>query len=130
MDYAPRPEDVRFLLDSVLGASQQLSRLAPFAEVDADLQAQVLEQAATFVGEVIAPLQRDGDEIGCRLEDGQVRTPPGFAAAYQAFVEGGWPSLSAAAEDGGQGLPAVLEAVLYEWLAGANHGFTMAPGLL
>lgn len=130
MDYAPRPEDVRFVLDSVLGASQQLSRLAPFAEVDADLQAQVLEQAATFVGEVIAPLQRDGDEIGCRLEDGQVRTPPGFAAAYQAFVEGGWPSLSAAAEDGGQGLPAVLEAVLYEWLAGANHGFTMAPGLL
>ncbi|WP_295552145.1 acyl-CoA dehydrogenase family protein [uncultured Pseudacidovorax sp.] len=130
MDYAPRPEDVRFLLEPVLGASQQLSRLAPFAEVDADLQAQVLEQAATFVGEVIAPLQRDGDEIGCRLEGGQVRTPPGFAAAYQAFVEGGWPSLSAAAEDGGQGLPAVLEAVLYEWLAGANHGFTMAPGLL
>lgn len=130
MDYAPRPEDVRFLLDAVLGASQQLARLAPFAEVDADLQAQVLEQAATFVGEVIAPLQRDGDEIGCRLEDGQVHTPPGFAAAYQAFVEGGWPGLSAAAEDGGQGLPAVLEAVLYEWLAGANHGFTMAPGLL
>ncbi len=61
---------------------------------------------------------------------GEVTTPPGFREAYQALVDGGWPSLSAAPEDGGQGLPTVLEAVLYEWLSAANHGFTMAPGLL
>ncbi len=130
MDYTPRPDDIRFLLDAVLDAPARLAALPPFAEVDADLQAQVLAQAATFVGEVVAPLNRDGDETGCRLEGGAVQTPPGFAAAYQAFVDGGWPGLSAAPEDGGQGLPAVLEAVLYEWLAAANHGFTMAPGLL
>ncbi len=130
MDYTPRPDDIRFLLDAVLGAPARLAALPPFAEVDADLQAQVLAQAATFVGEVVAPLNRGGDETGCRLEGGAVQTPPGFAAAYQAFVDGGWPGLSAAPEDGGQGLPAVLEAVLYEWLAAANHGFTMAPGLL
>lgn len=130
MHYQPRPEDVRFLLNAVLDAPTRLRALAPFAEVDEPLQSQVLEEAARFVGEVIAPLNREGDEIGCRFDGGEVVTPPGFRAAYQAFVDGGWPALSAAAEDGGQGLPAVLEAILYEWLSAANHGFTMAPGLL
>ena len=130
MHYQPRPEDVRFLLNAVLDAPTRLRALAPFAEVDAPLQSQVLEEAARFVGEVIAPLNREGDEVGCRFDGGEVVTPPGFRAAYQAFVDGGWPALSAATEDGGQGLPAVLEAILYEWLSAANHGFTMAPGLL
>ncbi len=130
MHYQPRPEDVRFLLNAVLDAPTRLRALAPFSEVDEALQSQVLEEAARFVGEVIAPLNREGDEVGCRFGNGDVVTPPGFRAAYQAFVDGGWPSLSAATEDGGQGLPAVLEAVVYEWLSAANHGFTMAPGLL
>ncbi|MDP9900654.1 acyl-CoA dehydrogenase family protein [Variovorax ginsengisoli] len=130
MDYQPRPADVEFVLNAVLGATPRLSALAPFADFDTALQAQVLEGAARFVGEVIAPLNRSGDEIGCRFEAGEVHTPPGFRAAYQAFVEGGWPALAASPADGGQGLPAVLEAVLYEWMSGANHGLTMAPGLL
>jgi len=130
MHYQPRPEDVRFLLNAVLDAPTRLRALAPFAEVDEPLQSQVLEEAARFVGEVIAPLNREGDEVGCRFDGGEVVTPPGFRAAYQAFVDGGWPALSAAIEEGGQGLPAVLEAILYEWLSAANHGFTMAPGLL
>ncbi|MDH6591280.1 alkylation response protein AidB-like acyl-CoA dehydrogenase [Variovorax sp. TBS-050B] len=130
MHYRPRPEDQRFILDAVLDAPARLRALAPFADVDAALQVQVLEEAARFVGEVIAPPNRDGDEIGCRFADGEVRTPPGFRAAYQAFVDGGWPALSAAPEDGGQGLPTVLEAILYEWMSAANHGLTMAPGLL
>ncbi|GER08897.1 acyl-CoA dehydrogenase family protein [Variovorax boronicumulans] len=130
MHYQPRPEDARFLLNAVLDAPTRLRALAPFAEVDEPLQSQVLEEAARFVGEVIAPLNREGDEVGCRFDGGEVVTPPGFRAAYQAFVDGGWPALSAATEDGGQGLPAVLEAILYEWLSAANHGFTMAPGLL
>jgi alkylation response protein AidB-like acyl-CoA dehydrogenase len=130
MHYQPRPEDVRFLLNAVLDAPARLHALAPFSEVDEALQSQVLEEAARFVGEVVAPINREGDETGCRFVDGAVVSPPGFRAAYQAFVDGGWPALSAATEDGGQGLPAVLEAVLYEWLSAANHGFTMAPGLL
>jgi alkylation response protein AidB-like acyl-CoA dehydrogenase len=130
MDYQPRPEDVRFLLNAVLDAPARLRALAPFAEVDEALQSQVLEEAARFVGEVVAPINRGGDEIGCRFDKGEVVSPPGFREAYQAFVDGGWPALSAATEDGGQGLPAVLEAVLYEWLSAANHGLTMAPGLL
>lgn len=130
MDYQPRPDDIRFLLNAVLDAPARLRALAPFAEVDEALQSQVLEEAGRFVGEVVAPINRGGDEIGCRFANGEVVSPPGFRAAYQAFVDGGWPALSAATQDGGQGLPAVLEAVLYEWLAAANHGLTMAPGLL
>ena len=56
--------------------------------------------------------------------------PPGFKQAYQQFWQAGWPALSVRTEDGGQGLPAVLEAMLYEMLSAANHGWTMAPGLL
>ena len=130
MNYQPRPDDVSFVLGAVLGVVPRLRALPPFAEVDDALQTQVLEEASKFVAEVIAPLNRDGDEIGCRMVDGQVVTPPGFRDAYRAFVDAGWPALSAATEDGGQGLPAVLDAVLFEWLSAANHGLTMAPGLL
>ncbi|CAN7464679.1 acyl-CoA dehydrogenase family protein [Variovorax paradoxus] len=130
MNYQPRPEAARFILNAVLDAPTRLRALAPFAEIDEALQSQVLEEAGRFVAEAVAPINRGGDEIGCRFANGEVATPPGFRTAYQAFVDGGWPSLSAAPEDGGQGLPAVLEAILYEWLSAANHGLTMAPGLL
>ena len=56
--------------------------------------------------------------------------PPGFKAAYQMFWQAGWPALAVAPDDGGQGLPSVLEIMLYEMLSAANHGWTMAPGLL
>ncbi len=130
MDYQPRLDDIGRLLFGVLDAHGQLQALAPYAEVDADLMHQVLEEAGKFVASEIAPLQRVGDEVGARFEGGQVTMPPGFRAAYQAFWQAGWPALSCAPEDGGQGLPAVLEAVLYEMLSAANHGWTMAPGLL
>jgi len=122
--------DIQFLLTEVLQAPAQWQALAPFGDTDGELAAQVLEEAAKFVDSAVAPLQRTGDEEGCRFDAGQVHTPPGFRDAYQAFWQGGWPALACAPEDGGQGLPAVLECVLFEWLAGANHGWTMAPGLL
>ncbi|OAD42187.1 acyl-CoA dehydrogenase, partial [Hydrogenophaga crassostreae] len=119
-----------FILQQVLQAPEQLRGLPAYGEFDADLMQQVLEEAGKFVGEVIAPLNREGDEIGAQFNNGTVTTPPGFREAYQAFWQAGWPALSAAGEDGGQGLPAVLEAMLYENLSAANHGWTMAPGLL
>jgi alkylation response protein AidB-like acyl-CoA dehydrogenase len=128
--YQPRTDEMSFILSQVLQAPQQLQALPPFGEVDPDLMQQVMEEAGKFVGEVIAPLNQSGDEIGCRFDKGQVTAPPGFRDAYQAFWQAGWPALSAAPEDGGQGLPAVLEAMLYEMLSAANHGWTMAPGLL
>jgi alkylation response protein AidB-like acyl-CoA dehydrogenase len=128
--FQPNTDDMFFILHDVLHAPEQLQALSAHAEVDADLMRQVGEEAGKFVGEVIAPLNREGDEIGAQWKDGTVTTPPGFREAYQAFWQAGWPALSAAAEDGGQGLPAVLEAMLYENLSAANHGWTMAPGLL
>ena len=129
-DYQPRIQDMQFVLSNVLGVPEQLKALSAFDEVDADLMHQVLEEAGKFVGEVVAPLNRDGDEIGAQWQDGQVTMPPGFQSAYQMFWQAGWPALSAAPEDGGQGLPSVLEIMLYEMLSAANHGWTMAPGLL
>ena len=82
------------------------------------------------MGEVIAPLNQSGDAVGARFNAGAVTMPPGFRDAYQAFWQAGWPSLACAVEDGGQGLPTVVEAVLHEMLNAANHGWTMAPGLL
>ncbi len=129
-DFRPDTDDIWRLLSGVLNASAQLQALPPYAEVDTALMQQVLEEAGKFVASEIAPLQRVGDEVGARFEAGQVTMPPGFRAAYQAFWQAGWPALANAPEDGGQGLPAVLEAVLYEMLSAANHGWTMAPGLL
>ncbi|MFM1948675.1 MAG: Acyl-CoA dehydrogenase [Pseudomonadota bacterium] len=129
-DYQPRIQDMQFVLSHVLNAPQQLKELSIFEDVDADLVQQVLDEAGKFVGEVVAPLNRDGDEIGAQWQDGKVTMPPGFQTAYQMFWQAGWPALSSASEDGGQGLPSVLEIMLYEMLSAANHGWTMAPGLL
>jgi alkylation response protein AidB-like acyl-CoA dehydrogenase len=128
--YQPNIQDMHFVLSKVLNAPEQLKSRQAFNEIDDDLVHQVLDEAAKFVGEVVAPLNRDGDEIGAQWQDGKVTMPPGFQAAYQMFWQAGWPALSAATEDGGQGLPSVLEIMLYEMLSGANHGWTMAPGLL
>ncbi|MEY3923800.1 MAG: Acyl-CoA dehydrogenase [Pseudomonadota bacterium] len=121
---------MQFVLSHVLSASDQLKSLPVFAELDDELVQQVLDEAGKFVGEVVAPLNRDGDEIGAQWQDGKVTMPPGFQAAYHMFWQAGWPALSADPEDGGQGLPTVLEIMLYEMLSAANHGWTMAPGLL
>lgn len=129
--YQPSAAAASFMLFDVLRAQDILGQLPALAEsADTDLMRQVLEEAGKFVGDVVAPLNRGGDEIGARFKDGTVTMPPGFRSAYQAFWQAGWPALSGAPEDGGQGLPVVLEMVLYEWLSAANHGWTMAPGLL
>ena len=130
MNHQPNTDDIRFILNDVLHTPAQLQALAPFADNDVDLMQQVLDEAAKFVTDKIAPLQRVGDEVGCRFNAGTVTTPPGFKEAYADFWQNGWASLSCAAEDGGQALPEVLNQVLYEMLSAANHGWTMAPGLL
>ena len=130
MTYQPAVQDTQFILFDVLDASSQLRPIERFADADSELQRQVLEEAAKFVAEVVAPLNTVGDTLGCRFDAGAVATPSGFASAYQAFWQAGWPALSCAPEHGGQGLPWVLEGSLYEWLSAANHGWTMAPGLL
>lgn len=127
---SPRTDEMLYLLTQVVQAEQLLQELPTHAEVDAALIAQLMDEAGKFVTSVIAPLNRIGDETGARWKDGAVTMPPGFRDAYQAFWQAGWPALAAAPEDGGQGLPAVLEAMLFEMLSAANHAWTMAPDLL
>ena len=129
-DYtAPTGAIATTLLD-VVQALPLLHALPAHRESDAELLRQVLEEAGRFVSGVVAPLNRSGDETGARWRDGQVTMPPGFREAYRAFWQAGWPALSAHPDHGGQGLPVVLEMALYEMLSAANHGWTMAPGLL
>ena len=130
IDYTPTAHDAISTLEGVLRASDALKTMPYFEGVDADLMAQILNEAAKFVASNISGLNRSGDEEGCAFDDGKVITPHGFRPAYQAFYRAGWAALSAAPEDGGQGLPLVLEFMLYEWLSGANHAWTMSPGLL
>ncbi len=130
MNYQPQASEAIFFMETVLNASERLAELPLFQEFDAALMMQILEEAGKFISDEIAPLNQTGDSEGAKFSQGQVTMPPGFAAAYQAFWRAGWASLTADTEDGGQGLPALLDGVLYEWLSAANHGWTMAPGLL
>ena len=128
--YEPPLRDMQYVIEDVLGLPAQWPHLPAYAELDADTARQVLDEAAKFARDVLAPTNAGGDLEGCRFEGGEVRTPKGFREAYQAFVAAGWPALACAPDAGGQGLPHVLNSALYEMLAAANHAWTMYPGLL
>ena len=121
---------MRFVVERVLGCPADWARIPAFDGLDGDTAAEVLQQAARFAAEVLQPTNAGGNREGCTLRDGNVTTPTGYRAAYRAFVDGGWPALANEPELGGQGLPQVLNAALYEMLAACNHGWTMYPGLL
>ena len=128
--YDPPLRDMRFVIDEVLQAPAGWPAMAGFEDLDSDMAAQVLEEAGRFAAEILAPTNGPGDLEGCSWQDGEVRTPAGYAAAYRQFVDGGWPALACDPDCGGQGLPQLLNAALFEMLAAANHGWTMYPGLL
>jgi alkylation response protein AidB-like acyl-CoA dehydrogenase len=122
--------DMSFILRHVLQADHSWAACPDFADLDADTADAVLEQAGVFASEVIAPINASGDAQGCQWRPEGVTTPEGYREAYQAFVANGWGALACRAEHGGQGLPNLLNAALFEMLAAANHGWTMYPGLL
>lgn len=121
--------DMRFVIEEWLAAPADWRRMPAFESLDNELAAQVVEEAARFACGVLAPLNAPGDRQGCRFDDGRVSTPDGFPAAYRAFVDGGWAALACAAEDGGQGLPQLLNAVLLEMIYSTNHAWAMYPGI-
>ncbi|PTS90764.1 MULTISPECIES: acyl-CoA dehydrogenase [unclassified Caulobacter] len=126
MTFRAPVRDIAFSLRHAAG----FDRLATaFPEADADTVDAVLEAAGLFAADVLAPLNRQGDLVGAKLENGVVRAAPGFAEAYRQFAAGGWTGLAAATAHGGQGLPKTLEVATYEMVHAANMAFGLCPML-
>jgi len=129
--YNPPLRDMQFVLHEVLNVVDELKAMPQHADIDVDTFNAVLEEGGKFASEVIFPINLSGDAEGCKLDKTthEVTPPKGFKEAYKTYVEGGWPSLSADPEYGGQGLPISLNQCFYEMLNSGNQAWTMYPGL-
>ncbi|UXU74949.1 MULTISPECIES: acyl-CoA dehydrogenase C-terminal domain-containing protein [unclassified Paracoccus (in: a-proteobacteria)] len=125
--YTPPVADMQYILHEVLQISQQ--DLPGYADLEPEFTEAVLDAAGKLASEVLAPLNAVGDRQGCRLENGVVRTPDGFKAAFDQMREGGWTALDCDPEYGGQGMPYVIGLAAGEMFSGANMAFTMYQGL-
>jgi 3-(methylthio)propanoyl-CoA dehydrogenase len=124
--YAPPLADMRFALDELAGLPE-IALLPGCEQASADLVDAVLEEAAKLARDVLAPLNDVGDRERARLENGVVRTPPGFKEAYRKYAEGGWNALPFEPAHGGQGLPVALSTAVLEMWNAANMGFALCP---
>ncbi|MFT3972553.1 MAG: acyl-CoA dehydrogenase [Amaricoccus sp.] len=125
--YTPPLRDVDFLLHDVLRIQDQ--PIPGYADLDRATTAAVLEEVGRIAADVLAPLNAVGDREGCRLENGVVRTPPGFADAFALLREGGWTGIDCDPAYGGLGLPFVIHAAAGEFQSAANMAFAMYSGL-
>ncbi|BES70697.1 acyl-CoA dehydrogenase C-terminal domain-containing protein [Marinobacter nanhaiticus D15-8W] len=129
-DYQAPLRDIRFVLNEVFDTPALWASLPKLAEnVDPDTADAILEEAGKITSGVIAPLNREGDEQGCKWNDGEVTTPEGFKEAYQTIVEGGWNGLGGNPDFGGMGMPKTLVAQFEEMLQASNMAFGLAPML-
>ena len=129
-EYKAPLRDIKFVMDEMLDIQSHYSQLPGGEAAEPDMVDAIIQEGAKFCEQVLSPLNQSGDEEGCQLtDDGEVTTPNGFKEAYQQYMEGGWPSISAAEEFGGQGLPESLGLVMSEMVGTANWAWGMYPGL-
>ncbi|KPA87435.1 acyl-CoA dehydrogenase C-terminal domain-containing protein [Pseudomonas asplenii] len=127
-DYKAPLRDMRFLLDHVFDFHAHYERLGA-SDASPDMVGAILEEGAKFCEQVLAPLNRSGDEEGCHFDNGVVTTPKGFKQAFAQYVEAGWHGLAADPQYGGQGLPQSLGLVISEMIGSSNTSWGMYPGL-
>ncbi|MDZ4322348.1 MAG: acyl-CoA dehydrogenase family protein, partial [Phenylobacterium sp.] len=128
MSYRAPVRDLAFTLEAIAGMAD-VAATGAFPDYDSDVAGAVLEAAGQFSEEVLAPLNRIGDQQGSHYANGAVTAAPGFADAYRQFAAGGWTGLSAPVEVGGQALPKALELAAYETVHAANMAFGLCPML-
>ncbi|HEX5394422.1 MAG TPA: acyl-CoA dehydrogenase [Rhodocyclaceae bacterium] len=128
MTYVAPVKDMMFVLEEVAGLDE-ITALPGCEEVGADLVSAVFEEAGRLAEEVLAPLNKVGDQQGAKYADHKVTTSPGFKQAYHQFAEGGWIGITCPAEYGGQQLPELLGIPLGEVWNSANMAFALCPML-
>jgi alkylation response protein AidB-like acyl-CoA dehydrogenase len=122
--YSAPINDMMFLFEK-LRDNPHYNALEKYKEVNPDLAKDILEQAAKITENLILPLAKAGDETPAKLENGVVRTPPGYKEAYKKFIEDGWVSLSCDPEYGGQGMPKTISSFFDEMLSSASLSFKL-----
>lgn len=129
-DYQVPLKDMNFLLFDVFSADKSWESMPALAEqVDRDTAEAILQECAKIAEQEIAPLSRQGDEIGVSFDNGKVTTAPGYKQAFKTYVEGGWAGLGGVPEYGGMGMPKVITAMHEEMLSSADIAFSLFPGL-
>ena len=123
-NYTAPLEDMMFLFDK-LRNNKNYNELEKYKEVNSDLVKNILEEAAKINQNIILPLAKSGDENPTVLENGVVRTPPGYKEAYSKYIEDGWTSLSCDPKYGGQGMPKTVSAFFDEMLSSASLSFKL-----
>ncbi|MFT7403316.1 MAG: alkylation response protein AidB-like acyl-CoA dehydrogenase [Zhongshania sp.] len=127
--YTAPLRDINFVLKDVLNSDKHFASLATREEVSEDLMDAIISEGAKFSENVLSPLNQIGDQQGCTWSKSGVTTPDGFKEAYKQFAEGGWTSMSANTEFGGQGLPNSLSLVVTEMVSSACWSWGMYTGL-
>ena len=128
-DYKAPLRDIKFVMSELLDSEQHYANLNGGEDATPDMIDAIIAEGAKFCEQILSPLNQVGDREGCTLTDGGVTTPTGFKEAYQQYVEGGWPSMTANPNYGGQGLPHSLGLVMSEMVGTCNWSFGMYPGL-
>ena len=126
MSYTAPLADMRFALEEV-AEFDELARLPGYEAASPDLVEAILGEAAKLAETELVPLNQPADRAGSVLENGVVRTPPGFREAYARYVEGGWNGLASDPEYGGQGLPLALAIPVAEIWNSACMSFALCP---